>query len=546
MDSSAGSRSIIPPARAQLALALAIVKHKPEDTEVKGAWGRTVTYTYRWIMIFMITEYIFKIRNFIKSSKKLGMSCPEKFFDSVLFWKSAYEKSEAEHAQLLNTLYDLEQRNSSLLAKTRLNNSWGATAISSPNKRKHTGVLEEIGPSKLNSKRARSSLTKKSFCKNPETEQQGVELTHEEERSMYFATPTVSQLLILQATSLMRQIYNMQRALQRRQNGKDLANNAVILCKEAEHSVLDIIQREVRSQFLHIDTEISMMVKPNTSTVLQAVELAFNLAYRALHKICNTSTRDKSDQGKSQITYYIVCLFESITIALTQYCTAMSKSQIEIEKSSQIRKSTKIQAKRPKADKRARKATRGDDSAIKEEGIVQELTDLLCNMAMLLDPVKEEDRKVMEGFLFVVLDRVGKMLALYVFNDTQPPYENCPTLKLPNGLESMRQEDLSMNIGQCEAGYLIKLLKVFFADERSSTTQMSVTRTQFISGMRNKLQKTLLQAVFGIDEPLFQEGLKRPATPPPQDCDSEMHDKIAFSEWFTQELWMLVGWDMLA
>lgn len=111
------------------------------------------------------------------------MSCPEKFFDSVSFWKSAYEKSEAEHAKLLNAMYDLEQRNLSLLAKRRLTTSGENGSATPSTKRKASGVLEPVAPCRINSKRARSSLSKNSLGKGPGAEQQDAEYTHDEKRS---------------------------------------------------------------------------------------------------------------------------------------------------------------------------------------------------------------------------------------------------------------------------------------------------------------------------------------------------------------------------
>lgn len=341
----------------------------------------------------------------------------------------------------------------------------------------------------------------------------------------------------------MRQIYTLQRALLKRRNEKSLATNAVILCKAAEQSILEIIQREIKQKHQPSLGQSLAIAKPSPSAVFEGVDLSFHLAYRALHKMSNTGS--KPGEGKGQIIYYLVCLFESIMVALMQYCTAISKPTIETEKTSQLTNSAATQRRRSKTEKRARTLTQSSLSAKKEDDVAQELTNLLCMMTNSLDLAKEDDQKVMEGFLFIVLGRVGKMLALFVFNDIQLPYEICPALKVPDGLASMHQEGLSPEVGQCEAKYLIKFLKSLVLSDIFSTPEILATQTQFVRGIKDRLQKTLLQAVFGKEEPLFEEGLRRPTTPPPQDCDSEKTGKIAFSEWFTQELWTLVGWDML-
>jgi hypothetical protein len=44
---------------------------------------------------------------------------PHKYFESVAFWQQAYERSEAAQSKLLDRIYDLEQRNETLLAKSK-------------------------------------------------------------------------------------------------------------------------------------------------------------------------------------------------------------------------------------------------------------------------------------------------------------------------------------------------------------------------------------------------------------------------------------------
>lgn len=112
------------------------------------------------------------------------MSYPERFFDSVFFWKSAYEKSEAEQAKLLNTIYDLEQRNLSLLTKTDLTASGdNNSAIFSSVKRKEIDTSGNVAPSETNNKRARLNLFKNLSHRNPGADQREAESTQDEQIS---------------------------------------------------------------------------------------------------------------------------------------------------------------------------------------------------------------------------------------------------------------------------------------------------------------------------------------------------------------------------
>lgn len=63
------------------------------------------------------SEHLLKIRSFIKRRNESDIIADGKFFDSVCFWQKAYEESQEEQTKLLNTIFELEQRNQTLLSK---------------------------------------------------------------------------------------------------------------------------------------------------------------------------------------------------------------------------------------------------------------------------------------------------------------------------------------------------------------------------------------------------------------------------------------------
>lgn len=84
-------------------------------------------------------EYISQIRDLIKTTYEKDSPVNDKFFDSVRFWQKAYEESQAEQTKLLDKIYELEQRNQSLLAKARENAS-NKNKSSESTKRKAAGL----------------------------------------------------------------------------------------------------------------------------------------------------------------------------------------------------------------------------------------------------------------------------------------------------------------------------------------------------------------------------------------------------------------------
>lgn len=310
------------------------------------------------------------------------------------------------------------------------------------------------------------------------------------------------------ALSLMRPLYTLQRTLQNKRNNTALVTDAVTLCKAAEKELLTVVLLKSGAGVGHNKEKPKGL---DLIVIVKGVELAFHLVHRALHRVVGS----KSDlQLKGQITYYIVCLFESVMTALTKHCASMTKMILP---------------------DRQRSSTDGG------EKITQGMTNLLCTMALSLELARPEDKEVMEGFLFVALDRVGKLLALFTFSDWRSPSNICPNMR-PGGLTAIEKEELSAENAQIEAKHLL----IFLDKVLSCESGISSPNARIIHSLKDRLRKSLLQAVFGDDDPFFKEGLTRPATPPPQTCETRQADENDFPEWFIQGLWRLVGWDMLS
>ncbi|CAG8909150.1 unnamed protein product [Penicillium egyptiacum] len=476
---------VTPPTKLQLALALAVVKRKPPGQSVK--------------------EYILQIRQFIKKSRDLGqVVVTDKFFDSVSFWQQAYERSEAAQSKLQDQVHELNQRIEGLLAKLRVKVTANDNETLPANKRKAPAVGKNANSSNVARKRIRL----------PKSMEKSIPLMNDDDSGE-------EDVLCLN-----RQLHTVQKALQRKATSSSEANplavDAVILCKSAEQRLIQTIQNESKK----MEQEPSQTEKantPDTEAVMNGVRVAFHLTHKALRKIAGA---ENATHHQAQVVYYLVGLFESTMTVLTLHCTAISK-QRSAAQSEEQNKHTK------------------EKSSATENEVASRLADLLCTMALSLNPTHIEDQEVMEGLLFLVLNRMGKMLALHVFHDLRLPMGICPGMTFPDGLEAMTDEGIMPNEAQLEAKYLVRLLdRMLNADSVRSPLEGSATR-QFVANAKDRLQKTLLRAVFGPDDHLFREGLRRPHTPTPQALDDKEMDQEKFSDWLTQELWRLVGWDVL-
>ncbi|KAJ5678043.1 uncharacterized protein N7477_003676 [Penicillium maclennaniae] len=431
------------------------------------------------------SEYLLKIRHFLKRKKDVEVVADGKFFDSVAFWQRAYEESQAELTKLLNNIYELEQSNRCLLAESKAKAQEGDGINGISTKRKvgsTTCIMESSATTRKKSRRAKH----------------GAGDTEDD----------------IESPSLMRPMYALQRALQRRRGASSLAIDAVILCKTAEHELLSAIQRE-----LHITKQTGQIKSqngrnPSLLAVIRGVEVSFHLVHRSLRSIAGAK-----DRSQGQIIYYLVCLFESTMTALTQRSTALRGRMSQNQDLAVFLK----------ADATA----------------YQGLSDLLSEMMLSLDVSRQEEQKVMEGFFFVVLDRIGKMLALFTFKNLHLATDVCSKLRPPDGLAALSRENRTPQDIQIEAKYLMVFLENVLGSKSPLKAHQSPMQSRFVQKMRNRLQKTLLQTVFGAEDPLFQDALVRPTTPPPQSRDVHHLEDSEFPEWFTEELWRLVGWDLL-
>ncbi|KAJ6005933.1 hypothetical protein N7451_003877 [Penicillium sp. IBT 35674x] len=510
-----GFSGAIAPNKTLLAFAIAIVKQKPPDKDVR--------------------DYILGIRHFIRHGLRVESS--DKFFDSVAFWQKAYRESEAEQAKLLNKVFELEQRTQGLLSKIKETQNAGNT-FSSSNKRKvpPSESLKGLDPPR---KKARSRNSQTQLAKA--TDKEDDEDSGNKNGSLKQSACSVTELSTDYRVDpkLMRQLYTVQRGLQKRYNSRPLTTDAVTLCKIAESEIVGAILRLNTPESQSKIPSHQQNQKPDLTTITKAAEISFNLVHQALHKVIGAQ---EEDYCKGQIIYYLVCLFESTMGALTQLCTASPQtgsSTVPQETSHSNKKNTQSQGNSQK--KKASMIPKGKRLKI-EKNAAQLLFDLLCKMALSLDLTRSEDQEVMEGILFIVVDRVGKMLALFVFDNHSLPSDSCSDLKGPQGIRAMKEEGLTQGIAQLEAEQLVRFLDQVLGPQVSGT---EIMHSQFVQKMKRRLQKTLMQAVFGDDDPLFREGLVRPVTPPVLSDNSRSSTRQNFPEWFTEELWRLIGWDLL-
>ena len=333
----------------------------------------------------------------------------------------------------------------------------------------------------------------------------------------------------------MRHFYTLQKVLQKRPNRSSIVQAAVNLSKTAANLLLNSV-REKKATASRSKKTISLHRKePEIISVIRSVECAYNLIYQALGKISGPE-RDKPDV--SQVIYHIVCLYNAAMKTLEQYCKTRAEQLLDTTKS------TAKSAKQKQNSKSKRSGPKPDDE------IAGQIIRLLGTMILSLDVSFSEHQDLLEGAVFILLNRVGRLLCLFVFQDLQlrPDLRIDPwKLPLPHGLKDVELNEKSLCTAKMEAKHLIWVLERTLTYLDSSPP--SPSSQMFTSKIKKSLQNTLLQTVFGTDDKFFQKSLQCPVLPDTLDLERlracAQIPEQAVPDWFTQEVWRLLGWDIL-
>ncbi|KAL5051784.1 hypothetical protein BDW71DRAFT_193330 [Aspergillus fruticulosus] len=502
------------PSPAQIALALAIIKLKPANLETK--------------------EFILQCRESIKASKTAEIfHSPEKFFDSVSFWKQAYEKSEAEKSTLLDRIFELEQHNEELVGKMRTREDLLGEVIPTEAVPGQEPLKRAATSNQAPRKRLKVLPYPKEYPLNVDSHALHVDMIGQSERVTDPTTPFV------------RQSYILQKSLQRKRDSTSIVQAAVVLCKICEDGLVSAVPQDT-SEIRSKNGVLTESQLSHLSLVLRGIESAAYFLFQAIRKFQGTGGSEKK---AGLLTHHIVCLYAALMNCLKRYCNAQAVPvRVEHQEYSiQTRSMTRMQTK--SSDGPDSQLRTGDDGAI-------QLASLLNRMVTSLDLTCPGHRRLLEGFLYTLLSRVGKVLSLFVFQDLQlrPDLRMDPDkLPLPAGLIHAEVDGKSLGAAQTEARYLVCLARGALAVFDKHATSLSapleyLPEVRFLSSIKARLQSTLVQAVFGADSDLGQT-LEKPTPPKVFDIKRLLEDhqpsEISVSEWYIQELWQLLGWEML-
>ncbi|KLJ09406.1 hypothetical protein EMPG_15176 [Blastomyces silverae] len=518
MTPSQDCNSCCPPSQPQLALALAIVKSKPSNTTIK--------------------DHILKIRRHIRDGKAYhAPEFPEKHLDSITFWREAYEKSESAQSKLLDKIYELEQRNAALLLKGGKCNASEPKAPGTKRKMNGDGDSTVLSHSQ---KRAKTTKNGRLSTSRPQ-----------------------SKGFLTAPTPFLRHFHALQKQLQRKIDRDALVSLSVGLCEAIDITIRSGMGDKRAKSNISAKQKTLQPREPDLQHVLKGICPSYPFLLQTLNKLSDSGD---ASSGIGVVTYHIIQLFQRTLGHMHQYTISKGKKSIAqgipAGKKGKQRSKTKMT-----------KTPAGPLITSDEEVTLNLFSHFLASMILSLNPVGPEENDLLEGFLFSILEHVGRTLCLFVFKELNSNSDlrlNPAKLPMPGNFDKEYPARGEMAIAQraaeCEARHLIWILEraIAFTDqfERPSDAMngdLVLTETTLPKGppfqgilqrARAKLQNTLLKGIFGENEPQFRDSLKmpeKPSYPLPEVSFGRSFDsaKIDPAEWFTQEVWRLVGWDVL-
>ena len=191
------------------------------------------------------------------------------------------------------------------------------------------------------------------------------------------------------------------------------------------------------------------------------------------------------------------------------------------------------------------------------------LCELTITMMKCLDVTIPSHLEVLEGFLFLLLKRVGQALKVFVFEYgiLQDLERDGIGSTAPNGIATHHQ------VIEGQAPCLIYLLEQAQSFTRTlgfqtqpisssselpqnpTTSSPTPSSTTLSNHAHVRLQHTLLTAVFGDQTRSdFQAAFTPPNAPIGDNMAAKFSEKVraeGVRDWFKQEVWRIIGWDAL-
>jgi hypothetical protein len=187
----------------------------------------------------------------------------------------------------------------------------------------------------------------------------------------------------------------------------------------------------------------------------------------------------------------------------------------------------------------AHTAVRAPVDVLPNDHIIK-LCELEITMLGCLDVGSQTHGQVLQGFLCILCEKVGHGLKSFVFGSEDGKLPRDSNEDGPSTNHDWREDEAI----EAQGPYLVWILDR--AEATLSRHKLSQNIDQPLLRIRNRLQNTLLKSVFGQEaSTAFEPSLQMPRTLTDADMGALSLPPVELRNWFKNEVWRIVGWDVL-
>ncbi|OQN97455.1 hypothetical protein B0A48_16614 [Cryoendolithus antarcticus] len=492
---------------------MAVVSNKPDDMTVR--------------------DYIALLRQHIaKGRRENTLSAAYRHLDRAAYWRAECERRElalrASEAATMEGLREIEM----LKAKNEILKA--STAV--PTKRKR--VPADVVPVPRSPKRTRRDH---SPARGPVID-------------LDLKTGLEDQLLRDEGCELMGHLCMINTYLKAGIIVQDEAPSMTYYLIQASKAVPKAVPKAVKDAVLkHAGSESEDL------TAMRSVLIAAGRVVAALIVgLTKLGRVDDSELQLSQVTHALVTMFD----ALCDNLQVISIAEVTGPASDDASASASSRKTKPKAHNRIN---------IADHTVLNLFTVFLSGLLKQLDAKHGCHRSLFEGATFVILKKLGSNFHAIVFRHPSATIEESIKSFATTGdtqSKAIEPSDTDMTAQACaklEAPYHLHLLKLILSmapaflppaptigksGKVKATPKLgSITKTSLTVLAKERLQRTLINAVFGTEglgseDDMLLEALRMPVLgdariPVPRVKEAEV------GEWFKEEVWRLLGWEVL-
>ncbi|KAK3079317.1 hypothetical protein LTS18_005156 [Coniosporium uncinatum] len=524
--SQAQRNASLVPTEIQIAVALTVVKSKPDNISIR---------------------YIVQLRQHIRR-RAVGESVQSEtrqYIDGVAYWRGQFERAESEKANLETRITQLERRHDKLKAQ----------------------VSSEFVDNGAAAKRKRDSgkdvtLTRPTKRAKAGSEDLDGDNTFDDD---YDTLGNDSG-----GSAAVQHLYKIRKLYDRPElDAAALTYHLVSASNHLGTAVTTICRRYQQQQF---DNELARIARtrsrksqtPTPGPLAPQVDIgaSFRAAGRSFMTLLHGLAKlegvqdDGIKRRQGAIVHAYINTFSRLIDTVTTLCLLRAKHNQSVATASAVahQDSQMHEKTKPKPNNRLPQ-------------IPQNLTTILAALFTELSPQSSTHRELLEGFLYTILERVGKRVYVLTFDRERSATAEGDILP-PSKLGSAsagRQVDVEAERQalRLEAPLLMNLLeramslapKFLGSPNPIATKSTGRTKTAKAADagskanlslhIKEKLQQTLVLCMFGDEPNEFADLLRRAPKypPPPKPVELEQEE---VGDWFKEKVWKLVGWELLA